>query len=123
MIRPNQSSSSSLIISVNKRDDMWRMCITYWTLNNVTILDQFPISVIKELLDELHGTLHFSKLDQKSGGHKVRVKEEDIHKTTFQNRRTTNVIPFGLTNSHSMFHSLVNNVFRSMWRKFVLVFL
>lgn len=39
VIQTNQSVSLSLIILVTKKDDMWRMCIDYWTLNNVTILD------------------------------------------------------------------------------------
>ena len=68
----------------------------------------------------------FSKIDLRSRYRQIRIKNEDIIKTTF---RTKNghyefiVVPFGLTNAPTVFMYLMNGVFRKYLDKFVIVFL
>jgi hypothetical protein len=68
----------------------------------------------------------FSKIDLRSGYHKVRIKEEYINNTTFITRYEDYefmVVPFGLSNSLVVFMLLMNGVFNEYLDNCVIMFL
>jgi hypothetical protein len=92
----------------------------------ITIKNKYPFPRIDDLFDQLRGTLIFSKIDVRYGYHQVRIKEENISKTSFitsYGHYEFTVVPFGLSNAPTFFMCLMNGVFRDYLDKFVIVFL
>jgi hypothetical protein len=111
---------------VKNKDGTLRLCIDYRQLNKVTIKEKYPLHRINDPFDQVGGAKSFSKLDLRFGYHQVRIKDQDIYKTTFCTRYRHYefvVIPFGLTNAPATFMCLMNNIFNQYLDKFVVVFI
>ena len=65
------------------------MCTDYYTLNSNTIVNEWPLLCIDELLSCLHGAKVFSKLDLRDGYHQIPIDKNDTYKTAFATRYGT----------------------------------
>jgi hypothetical protein len=75
IIRPSQSSYSALVVMVLGKDGSWHMFLDYREINKIIIKYKFPIPIIDEFLDELHGAIYFTKFDIRLGYHQIIMKE------------------------------------------------
>jgi hypothetical protein len=125
-IHPSLLPWGALVLFVNKKDGMLRLCIEFRQLNKVTVKNKYPLPRIDDLFDQPKHAKIFYKIDLRSGYHQVRIKEEDINKTTFKMRYDHyefTVVPFGLSNAPVVFMCLMNDVFIEYLDKFFIVFL
>jgi hypothetical protein len=125
-ICPSVSPWGAPVLFVKNKYGMLRLCINFRQLNKVTVKNKYPLPRIDDLFDQLKDAKIFSKIDLRSRYHQVRIKEEDIRKTTFRTRYghyEFTVVPFGLSNALVVFMCLMNGFFQEYLYKFVIVFL
>ena len=84
------------------------MLLFVWLIRN-----KFPIPFIDEM-DEIHGAKYFLKSDFRSRYYQIKVRLEDVSKTTFcthEGPYEFKVIPFVLTNAPATFQDAMNELF------------
>nr|GFA67508.1 putative reverse transcriptase domain-containing protein [Tanacetum cinerariifolium] len=111
VIRPSSSPWGAPVLFIKKKDGSFRMCIDYRELNKLAVKNRYPLPRIDDLFDQLQGSSVYSKIDLRSGYHQLRVREEDVPKTTFRTRYGRfefQVMSFELTNAPAVFMDLMN---------------
>ncbi len=125
-IQPSTSPASAGFFFVKKRGGDLRPCIDYRGLNEITVKFRYPLPLEPSALEQLRKARFFTKLDLRSAYNLIRIRAGDEWKTAFST--TTGhyeyrVMPFGLANSLSTFQSFINDVFRDMLNRFVIVYI
>nr|GEW85432.1 putative reverse transcriptase domain-containing protein [Tanacetum cinerariifolium] len=125
-IRPSTLPWGALVLFVKKKYESFRMCIDYQELNKLIVKNRYPLPRIDDLFDQLQGSSVYSKIDLRSGYHRLRVRDKDIPKIDFRTRYghyEFQVMPFGLTNAPTVFMDLMNHVCKPNLDKFVILFI
>ncbi|SOV05551.1 uncharacterized protein UDID_18456 [Ustilago sp. UG-2017a] len=100
-ISPSDSPAASPILFVKKKDGSLRLCVDYRGLNRITI--------------HLRGAYNL-----------LRIAKGDEWKTAFRTRYGLfqyNVMPFGLTNAPASFQHLMNDTFKDMLDRSLIIYL
>ena len=106
-----------------KKDSSLWLVQDYKKLNQVTIKDKTPLSLIREVIDKLKKAKYFNKLDLIWGYNNIWIKKGDKWKATFLTNKglfELQVMYFGLCNSLETFQRMMNSIFRKLLHKGVL---
>ncbi len=125
-IRPSTSPASAGFFFVQKKDGGLRPCIDYRALNERTVKFRYPLPLVPAALEQLRKARFYTKLDLRSAYNLVRIREVDEWKTAFSTctgHYEYLVMPFGLSISPAVFQSFINDVFRDMLNRQVVVYI
>ena len=89
------------MLFVKKKNGTLLLCVDYRQLNKMTVKNKYLLPKIDDLFDQLKGPGVFSNINLRSGYHQLRIKDEDVNKTTFRTRYGHYeflVMSFGLIN-------------------------
>ena len=102
-------------------DFIWRMCVSYRRLNQVTLPFEYPIPRCDDAIDNFgdsNGRLCFIALDNKTGYHQIAVRFCDQEKLAFfapnDKKYCFSVMPFGPRNAPA-FYTCMMHIFKGEW--------
>ncbi len=114
---PVQVPHGQPLLFVNKKDGKLRPVQDYRALNDVTVKNQAPLPLIPELIDKLHNTHYYTKLDIRWGYNNIRIHKGDEYKAAFKTSLglfEPTVMTFGLCNAPATFQTLMNLIFEHL---------
>ena len=83
-IQPSQSPMASPFFFVNKKDGKLRPCQDYRYINDWTIKNAYPLSLISEIMDKPKEAKYFTKMDVQWEYNNVRIRKGDEWKAAFK---------------------------------------
>jgi len=123
-IRPSKSPIAAPVFFIKKKDGSLRLVQDYHVLNAVTIKNRYPLPLISELVSQLRGAKYFTKLDIRWGFNNIQIKPRNEWKAAFRTNRglfEPLVMFFGMTNSPTTFQTMMNDIFRTLIAKGIMV--
>ena len=113
IITRTESSWTSPVVIVTKKDGNPRFCVDYRRLNAVMKRDRWPMPRVDEIFDEINGSKIFTTIDLFQGYWQIKMDEACKEKTTFICRYGTyqfEVMPMGLMNSGATFQRMMDTI-------------
>lgn len=124
VVEEGSSDFASSVVVVKKKDGTDRVCIDYRDLNKKIIKDRFPLPHIDDIVDAAQASRVFSTIDLKNGFFHVPVHGESQKYLSFITHSGQYIFkraPFGCCNSPAAFLRFINEVFRELIRKKIIL--
>ena len=115
--RPLKLPQTAPVFFVGKKDGKKRMVQDYLYLNEWTVKNNYPLSLISDIIKNMGTKRVFTKMDLRWRYNNVRIKEGDEWKvafTTLERLFEPMVMFFGLTNSPVIFQVMMNELLRDL---------
>lgn len=125
-IRPSNSTYGSPMFFVPKKDGKLRMVVDYRAVNEVTIPDVYPLPLISQTINELGSSVYYSTFDLPGAYQLLRVLEQFVKNTAFRTQYgmfESVVVRDGLRNAPAVFQHFLNDVFRPVLGKGVVIYI
>ena len=116
-IRPSKSPQMAPVFFVGKKDGKKRMAQDYRYLNKWTIKNNYPLSLILDVVENIGTKKVFTKMDLRWGYNNVWIKKGDKWKAAFMTSEGSfkpTVMFFRLTNSPAIFQAMMNELLRDL---------
>ena len=117
LVRVYESNWASPVVVVSKRDGGWRACSDFRLLNNITVIPQFPIPRLEEMVQLIRGNTFLTAIDMKNAYLQLPLHEDDQHKTVQISHlgcyKFTRV-PFGLSGAVAYFQARLKTLLDSI---------
>lgn len=131
IISKSQSPWNSPVFLVPKKDDesgkkQYRMVVDYRALNKVIQPTSYPIPLIDEIVDQMHGCKIFSVKDLTSAFLQIPLDEKSRQYTSFStthNKYCFNSAPFGLSSSPYAWLRVIQTVLNGLISHNVMVYM
>ena len=108
---------ASSFFFVAKKDGKLQPVQNYISLNDIIVKNEAPLPLITDLLDKLHSTRHFTKLDVRWGYNNICIKEGDEWNAAFKTKfglYEPLVMTFSLCNAPATFQTIMQEIFSNL---------
>jgi len=111
----SKSPQTALVFFIGKKDRKKQIVQNYRYLNEWTIMNNYPLPLISDVLENIGTKKVFTKMDLRWGYNNVRIKKGDEWKAAFtipEESFEPMVMFFKLTNSPAIFQAMINELLR-----------
>ncbi len=125
-IHSSSSSAEASVLFVKKSNESLCLCMNYHDLNEITVKNNYSLSLLSETLNRFTHARHFIKIDICNVYHRIQIRKSDEWKMTFHTRYSQfeyQMMFFELTNASAIFQFYVNHALKSFMNICCMIYL